>query len=80
MGFPINKMNSVTKAKHIQTACFGVPEYEMLSQFNYRPPIGYKHMRRLWLLKQQTGKPITQLVAEALDCYFESIGEGGENR
>jgi len=78
MGFPKNKMTSVVKEKYIQTACFGVPEYEMVSQFNYRPPIGSEHMRRLWLLKQQSGKPITQLVTEALDIYFERIGKGGE--
>ena len=63
--------------KRIQTAAFAVLEYEMKWEGTYRPCISPEHLRRLWLLKQDTGKPITQLVADALDYYFEHK-EGGE--
>jgi hypothetical protein len=56
--------------KQIQTAVFGVPEYEPRREGTYRPKIGSKHLRRLWLEKQRTRKPMTRLVAEALDEYF----------
>jgi hypothetical protein len=58
--------------KLIQTATFGVPEYEMKPQANYRPRISSKHLRRLRLLKRRTKKPIAKIVAEALDFYFEN--------
>ena len=67
--------------KLIQTATFGVPEFEMKYQANYRPRISAQHLRLLWLLKQRTKKPITKLVAEALDAYFENVNwrnEGGD--
>ena len=57
--------------KRIQTATFNVPEYEMKPEANYRPRISADHLCRLWLLKQHSGKPITKLVAEALDDYLE---------
>ncbi len=56
--------------RQIQTAVFGVPEYEPKREGTYRPKIGPKHLRRLWLEKQRTRKPMTRLVAEALDEYF----------
>jgi hypothetical protein len=57
----------------IQTAAFGVPEFEMKPQANYRPRISPKHLSLLWLLKQRTNKPITKLVAEAIDEYLENV-------
>jgi hypothetical protein len=67
----------MNKKKLIQTATFGVPEYEMKWEGTYRPRISSEHLRQLWSLKQKTGKPITQLVSDALDLYFKSIREGG---
>ena len=63
--------------KKIQTAAFGVPEYDMQREGTYRPRILPEHLRRLWKRKLQSGKPITELVAEALDNYFENQ-KGGE--
>jgi hypothetical protein len=62
-----------TKMKKIQTAAFGVPEFEMKPEANYRPRISAEHLCRLWLLKQYVKKPITVLVAEALDSYLENM-------
>lgn len=56
--------------KQTQTAAFGVPEYEVEREGSYRPRILPHHLRRLWLLKQRTGRPITKLVADALDGYL----------
>ena len=64
-----------THIKQIQTAIFGVPEYEVKQQSHYRPRICPEHLDRLWQLKQRSGKPITLLVSEALDCYFEKNGK-----
>jgi hypothetical protein len=58
--------------KRTQTAAFDVPEFEMKPEANYRPRISADHLCRLWLLKQHKGKPITSLVAEALDNYLEN--------
>ena len=58
-------------SRQVQTAVFGVPEYEPQREGNYRPRIIARHLRRLWLEKQRTRKPITRLIAEALDEYFE---------
>ena len=55
---------------YIQTATFDVAEFEMKREGSYRPRISPEHLRSLWLLKQRTKKPITALVAEALDFYF----------
>jgi len=65
--------------KRIQTAFLGVPECEVVAKFSYRPRIGSEHMRKLWVLKRRRKKPITQLVAEALDVYFATIEKGGES-
>jgi hypothetical protein len=62
--------------KLIQTATFDVPEFEMKPQWIYRPRISPEHLRRLWFAKQETGKPITKLIAEALDFYFENQERG----
>jgi hypothetical protein len=56
--------------KKIQSAAFGVPEYEMKWEGTYRPRISPEHLRHLWKMKQESGKPITELVDEALDSYF----------
>ena len=70
------------KKRLIQTATFGVPEHEMKAEETYRPRVSLEQMRRLRALKRETGKPITELVAEALDDYFANYvgrnGEGGE--
>ncbi len=55
----------------IQTAAFNVPEYEPRREGRYRPSILPRQLRRLWLEKQRVHKPMTRLVAEALDEYFE---------
>jgi hypothetical protein len=60
------------KQKFIQTATFEVPERELKSVESYRPHISIKQMQRLRLMKRESGRPITELVAEALDEYFET--------
>ena len=57
--------------QQIQTAAFGLPEYEPQRNGTYRPCILPHHLRRLWLEKQRTHRPMTRLIAEALDEYFE---------
>lgn len=64
--------------KLIQTATFGVPEFEMKREANYRPRLSVEHMSRLWSLKQRTKKQITKLVAEALDAYFDNVDWSNE--
>ena len=68
--------------KLIQTATFGVPEFEMKPQANYKPRISAEHLCLLWTLKRKTKKPITKLVAEALDSYLKdadwNFRKGGE--
>jgi len=70
--------------KLIQTATFGVEEFEMKPEANYKPRISAEHLCLLWALKRKTKKPITKLVAEALDSYLENadwnFGKGGEKR
>lgn len=56
----------------IQTAAFGVPEYEMKWEGTYRPRVSPDHLLSLWRLKQRTGKSITKLVAEAIDEYLKN--------
>ena len=58
-------------ARQIQTAAFNIPEYEPRWAGHYRPRIFPRHLRRLWQEKQRTKKPMTRLVAEALDEYFQ---------
>jgi hypothetical protein len=62
--------------KFIQTSTFGVPEYEIKPEWNYRPRISPEHSSRLWHTKQNTGKAITKIIAEALDFYFENFESG----
>ena len=59
--------------KLIQTAAFGIPEFEMKPQANYRPRISAKHLCLLWALKRKTKKPITKLVNAALENYLETV-------
>ncbi len=61
-------MRSINKKKKIQSAAFGFPEYEMKWEGTCRPRISPEHLRQLWKMNQERGKPITILVAEALDC------------
>ena len=61
--------------RQIQTAAFGVPEYDPKRIGYYRPKILPEHLRRLWLEKQRTRKPMTRLMAEALDEYFAQQAE-----
>ena len=65
--------------RRIQTAAFGVHEYEMKWEGTYRPRISPEQLRRLWIAKQRTGQPITKLVEDAIDLYFENqkVGEKG---
>jgi hypothetical protein len=53
-----------------QIGVFGVPDYQPRRAGKYRPRIIPRHLRRLWLEKQRTGKPMTKLVEKALDEYF----------
>ena len=68
----------------IQTAILGSPEFEIKPEANYRPRISAEHLCLLWLLKRNTGKPITKLVAEAIDLYLEAVDwqtkKGGETK
>jgi hypothetical protein len=52
-------------------------KYDEKREGSYKPRIEAKHLRKLWLLKQQTGKPITKLVSEALDFYLSRKLERG---
>jgi hypothetical protein len=63
---------SACNMKKIQSAVFGVPEYDMNREGTYKPRISPEHLRKLWKRKQESGKPITELVADALDSYFNS--------
>jgi hypothetical protein len=56
----------------IQTATFGVPEYEMKPEATYRPRLSPEHLRRLRLEKLKNKKPITKIVAEAIEFYSEN--------
>jgi len=56
--------------RQVQTAAFDVPEYEPRRIGYYRPRILPHHLCRLWLEKQRTKKPMTKLVDDALDEYF----------
>jgi hypothetical protein len=63
-----------TTMKYIQTAAFGVPEYEIKSQPRWgRSRIYPLHYQRLWWLARGTGKTVTQLVAEALHDYVANL-------
>jgi hypothetical protein len=70
------------RKKLFQTGAFGVPEFEMKPQANYRPRISPEHLSLLWALKRKTKRPITKLVAEAIDLYLEEANrnfrKGGE--
>jgi len=57
-------------ASQIAPPAFEVPGNEPQRVGYYRPRISPYHLRRLWLEKQRTKKPMTCLVAEALDGYF----------
>ncbi len=56
--------------RQIQTAAFGVPEYEPAWEGTYRPRIQPNQLRALWLLKRKTNRPITELVREAINFKF----------
>ena len=58
--------------RQIRNAAIGAPEYEPERVGSYRPKIFPRHLRRLWLEKQRTRKPMTRLIAMALDDYFDS--------
>jgi hypothetical protein len=77
---PVNTRPSPTTTtgqnKCVQTAVFGAPEYEPQCRGVYRPRISPKHLSRLWIEKRRTKKPMSKIVAEALDLYFEHE-EGG---
>ena len=64
----------------MQTAAFDMAEYDPDRTGNYRPRIKPEHLRWLWVLRQRTDKPMTLMVAEALERYFEDYWKGGENR
>ena len=57
--FTYGAMCSINKKKKIQSAAFGVPEYEMNREGTYRPRISPEHLRQLWKTKQEIGKPKT---------------------
>ena len=46
----------------IQSADFGVPEYDMNREGTYRPRVSPEHLRQLWKTKQENGKPITEVT------------------
>lgn len=64
--------------RQIQTAIFGAPEYEPKREGTYRPRIQTKQLQALWLLKQKTGQPITELIREAIADYL--VKKGGETK
>ena len=63
--------------RYIQTSKFEVPEFDIKRVGAYRPRISPEHLRRLWLLKKRSKKPITRLVDEALEDYLKKQ-KGGE--
>ena len=56
--------------RQVQTAAFDVPEFKPRRIGYYRPRILPHHLRRLWLEKKLTKKPMTKLIDDALDEYF----------
>ena len=80
-------MSSLTTKKllkQIQEAGINIPEFELKPNANYKPRISAEHLCLLWALKQVKNKPITTLIEEALDAYFESnkkvFKKGGEEK
>jgi hypothetical protein len=53
----------------------GTQTYNPKREGTYKPRISPAHLRGLWLLKQKTGKPITELVSDALNIYFKINGK-----
>ena len=51
-------------------------KFDAKREGTYKPRIAPDHLRKLWLVKQRTGKPITELVSNALDLYFEELERG----
>ena len=66
--------------KQIQTAMLNIPEFEYKPQANYKPRVSADHLCLLWVVKKNTGKPITKLVAEAIDLYLKTINFQKERR
>jgi hypothetical protein len=66
--------------RQIQTAILNVPEFEYKPQANYKPRVSARHLCLLWELKRNTGKPISKLVAEAIDLYLKTINFSKEGR
>ena len=62
---------SSRKILYIQTTTFDVPEYEIRWETQTRPLLSPEHTRHLKELKRVTGKSITKLVSEVLECYLE---------
>jgi hypothetical protein len=58
------------RMRQIQTAAFGLPEYEVQPRWTYRPRVKPHLVRKLWELKVKTGKPMTELLSEALERYL----------
>jgi len=54
----------------------GIQTFDPKRVGTYKPRIAPVHLRALWLMKQETGKPITELVSDALNIYFEINGKG----
>ena len=57
-----------------------VPEFEYKPQANYKPRVSVEHLCLLWVVKRNTGKPITKLVAEAIDLYLKTLNFQKERR
>ncbi len=57
-----------------------IPEFEYKPQANYKPRVSADHLCLLWAVKRNTGKPITKLVAEAIDLYLKTINFQKEGR
>jgi hypothetical protein len=64
------------KMKSNQTSKSSVIGFDNKREGSYKPRISPEHLRKLWLRKTQTGTPITELIAEALDFYFENEERG----
>lgn len=65
--------------KRLQTAAFGVTEYEIIVRGSYRPRISSAQLGQFYRLKRKTGKPISRLVGEALENYLEHMKGGDTN-
>ncbi len=64
----------VRKMKKIQSAAFGVPEYEMWWEGKGRPRLSPEHLRQLWKMKRESGSDQPDNISErSIRCILSGI-------